>query len=375
MRHAILALSGLILGLVMAPVLLARLGSPSPYAIALLPVEQPENETMTNHSTSDVRPSGDTVAAPRYSKSGHDLTPPTPERLRELAALLTPEQARILLRAGTEPAFCGTLLDNKLEGTYACRLCGLPLFSSEHKFNSGTGWPSFHSPYDPDHIEEVRDTSHGMVRVEIRCARCAGHLGHVFEDGPRPTGLRYCLNSESLEFFETGQDLPERSRPVATQTAYFAGGCFWGVEDRFQQIPGVIDAVSGYQGGSVTDPTYRQVCNGDTGHAESVMVTFDPARVSYNELLTWFFKFHDPTQLNRQGPDYGTQYRSAIFASTPEQLDQARAFVESQQGNHRFRGRRVVTQVVEPGQVFYPAEDYHQDYHLKHGGSCPLPSL
>ena len=104
-------------------------------------------------------------------------------------------------------------------------------------------------------------------------------------------------------------------------------------------------------------------------------MTFDPGRVTYHDLLTWFFKMHDPTQLNRQGPDYGTQYRSAIFADTPEQVDEARAFVDALQGNERFRGRRVVTQIVPPGQTFYPAEDYHQDYHLKHGGSCPLPDL
>jgi peptide methionine sulfoxide reductase msrA/msrB len=363
-RPALIVVLALTLGLAAA-----ALGFRAP---AVSAGAQPENPDMTTRPTQDAPTD---PAAPRYSRSAHDITRLPQDRINELARALTPEQARILLSAGTEPAFCGTLLDNKKEGTYACRLCGLPLFSSDHKFNSGTGWPSFHSPYDPDHIAQITDTSHGMVRVEIQCARCGGHLGHVFDDGPRPTGLRYCLNSESLEFFENGTELPERSRPVQTETAYFAGGCFWGVEDHLQQITGVIDAVSGYQGGSVESPTYRQVCNGDTGHAESVRVTFDPARVSYEDLLAWFFKLHDPTQLNRQGPDYGTQYRSAIFASTPEQYEAARAFVESQQSNPHFRGRRVVTQVVEPGQEFFEAEEYHQDYHAKHGGSCPLPEL
>ncbi len=138
--------------------------------------------------------------APTRSASGYDLTPPSPDRLNELAAALTPEERRVLLDHGTEPPFCGGLLDNKVPGVYHCRLCDLPLFRSSTKFESGTGWPSFTEPFDPDHVANVRDTSHGMIRVEIRCRRCGGHLGHVFPDGPRPTGLRYCLNSAALRF-------------------------------------------------------------------------------------------------------------------------------------------------------------------------------
>jgi peptide methionine sulfoxide reductase msrA/msrB len=162
---------------------------------------------------------------------------------------------------------------------------------------------------------------------------------------------------------------------VTVQNAYFGGGCFWGVEDRFQQVPGVIDAISGYQGGRTKNPTYKQVCYENTGHAEVVKVVFDPAVVSYSELLAWFFKFHDPTQLNRQGPDVGDQYRSAIFAESEEHLAAAKKFIEEQQRTDRFAKRKIVTQVasvVDAG-PFYPAEEYHQDYHLKHGGSCPLP--
>jgi peptide methionine sulfoxide reductase msrA/msrB len=317
----------------------------------------------------------ETTQSPRYSRSAHDVTPLTQDRIDQLAASLSEEEKRILLRKGTEPAFCGNLLDNRKEGVYLCRLCSLPLFSSDAKFNSGTGWPSFYKPFDRDHIRYERDTSHGMTRVEILCARCGGHLGHVFDDAPStPTGLRYCLNSAALTFYEKGSELPRAARPVPTKVAYFAGGCFWGVEDRFQQTPGVIDAVSGYMGGSVENPTYRQVCTGETGHAETVRVTYDPARVTYEQLLEAFFRYHDPTQVDRQGPDVGTQYRSAIFAADEEQYRAARAFIESQQAAPRFRGRRIATQIVAPDRTgrFFPAEDYHQDYHEKHGGHCPI---
>ncbi len=132
----------------------------------------------------------------------YDLTPLTPDQIADLARKLSPEEADVLLRRGTEAPFCGAFLDNKKDGTYVCRLCGLPLFSSSAKFDSGTGWPSFFAPFDPAHVREIRDVSHGMVRIEITCARCDGHLGHVFDDGPKPTRLRYCLNSVSLSFVE-----------------------------------------------------------------------------------------------------------------------------------------------------------------------------
>jgi len=157
------------------------------------------------------------TASSTLSPTGFDLTPPTAEQHRALAAALTDEERRVLLEHGTEAPFCGALLNNKTPGTYCCRLCGLPLFRSGEKFESGTGWPSFTAPFDETHLKYFRDTSYGMVRTEIRCARCGGHQGHVFPDGPPPTGLRYCINSVSLEFVPAGGPLPDklgRKEPV-----------------------------------------------------------------------------------------------------------------------------------------------------------------
>ena len=314
---------------------------------------------------------------PVLSKSGYDVTPLPREKVAELARRLDPDAYRVTQKAGTEAPFCGTLLDNKKDGTYVCVVCGLPLFSSEHKFNSGTGWPSFYREFDPQHVSRTADNSHGMTRVEINCARCDAHLGHVFDDGPRPSGERHCLNSASLRFYEKGAELPPESRPTApqsaapakTEVAYFAGGCFWGVEHYFQKGPGVIDAVSGYMQGHTENPTYKEVCNKKTGHAETVKVVFDPGRITYRRLLEAFFVMHDPTQLNRQGPDVGDQYRSGIWTTSAEQQREAEAFIREQQAGERFKGRRIVTQ-VEPARTFYAAEDYHQDYLVKTGRSC-----
>ncbi len=306
---------------------------------------------------------------PRYSKTGHDITPLPKEKVAELAKKLDAEAFAITQSAETERPFCGTLLDNKKEGTYVCVVCGLPLFSSEHKFNSGTGWPSFYREVDPAHVARKQDRSHGMARTEINCARCNAHLGHVFDDGPNPTGERHCLNSASLTFYEKGKQMPSASRPIETQTAYFAGGCFWGIEHYFQKGPGVIDAESGYMQGKVDKPTYKQVCYEDTGHAETVKVVFDPKRITYRRLLEAFFEMHDPTQLNRQGPDVGEQYRSGIYYTSDEQKREAEAFIRELTEKQKFGSKRIVTE-VQAAKAFWPAEDYHQDYVEKTGRAC-----
>ena len=264
---------------------------------------------------------------------------------------LTDAQRHVIVERGTEMPGSGAYDDHDEAGTYLCRQCGAALYESTSKFHSGCGWPSFDDEIDGA-VKRIPDAD--GQRTEIVCAACDGHLGHVFEgEGFTDANTRHCVNSVSMVFVPAAQATPGR--------AIFAGGCFWGVEHHFQQIDGVESVVSGYIGGDVDSPSYEEVCRGRTGHAEAVEVRFDPSRVTYEQLARAFFEIHDPTQVDRQGPDVGTQYRSAVFY-----LDDAqKAWAEALIAELTELGYDVATKVVPAG-TFWAAEDYHQDYIEKH---------
>jgi len=277
---------------------------------------------------------------------------------KEWKDILTPEQYRILRQSGTERPFTGKYNMFFEEGTYSCAACGTALFNSNEKFDHGCGWPSFSAAIDNGSVELLADNTLGMKRTEVRCATCGSHLGHVFDDGPAPTGDRYCINSAALDFKSA-----EAQEPSQESIATFAAGCFWGIEHNFQQIEGVLSTRVGYTGGDVKNPTYQLVCTGKTGHAESIEITFDPSVVSYKELLEHFFSLHDPTQVDRQGPDVGTQYRSVIFYHSQSQKEEAESFIKEVENSKRFH--KPIATKIAPTEVFYQAEDYHQDYYEK----------
>ena len=318
-----------------------------------------------------VRPSrvGDQAAAKETTMTGNKY----PDK--ELQQRLTPLQYKVTRKSGTEPPFDNEYWNNHREGLYVDVVSGEPLFSSNDKFESGTGWPSFTRPVAPDHVKENKDSTFGMVRTEVRSRESDSHLGHIFTDGPRDKGgLRYCINSASLRFIPVddlekagyGAFLPlfgrKTSAAAAKQVATLAGGCFWGMEDLLRQQPGVIATEVGYTGGKVANATYQN----HEGHAEAIRIEFDPTRTSFAALLRFFFRMHDPTTPDRQGNDTGSSYRSAIFYHDEEQQRIARKVKAEVDASGKWK-QPIVTEIVPAG-PWWRAEEYHQDYLVKNPG-------
>ena len=266
---------------------------------------------------------------------------------------LTPEEAHVIEDKGTERPFTGEYTDHFAEGTYICRKCGTPLYRSKDKFDSHCGWPSFDDAI-PGRVTQTMDAD--GRRTEITCTTCGGHLGHVFT-GERETqkNVRHCVNSLSMKF------VPEVVDEPLTETIVMGGGCFWCVEAILRRLKGVIEAISGYSGGTVENPTYEQICSKKTGHIEVVQLMFDPSVISLTQILRVFFSAHNPTTMNRQGHDVGEQYASVIFTTTPEQEKIAHEVIDAL-NKEGIWSEPIVTK-VEPLKKFWPAEGYHQRYY------------
>lgn len=290
------------------------------------------------------------IDAIKYSKYGN----PEPKRRvekseEEWRLLLTEEQFRVTRLKGTERPYSGVYCRSYEPGQYLCVCCRSLLFDSTDKFNSLSGWPSFIQPIERSAIKYQLDMGHGMKRIEVMCNVCDAHLGHVFPDGPEPSGMRYCINSESITRIDDNMQL-----------AVFGGGCFWCTEALIQQVEGIKSVEPGYSGGKGFNPTYKEVSSGLTGHAEMIRVKFDPEIISYEDLLRIFFSIHDATLLNPDNGNY-TQYRSIILYYNEKQRTLAEKVKEEIE---ELAGKKVFTEIAV-FKAFYPAEEKHHNYFRK----------
>jgi peptide methionine sulfoxide reductase msrA/msrB len=295
----------------------------------------------------------------------------------DLKKKLTPIQYAVTQEDATERAFENEYYNNKRAGIYVDVVSGEPLFSSTDKYDSGSGWPSFVKPLNKANITEHVDSKLFMKRTEVRSKRADSHLGHVFEDGPKERGgLRYCINSASMRFIPKeeleekgyGEYLPLFNEDI--KTAYFAGGCFWGMEYFFRTQKGVIDTDVGYMGDSEKTAAYKIITSGKTNHAETLRVTYDSKKTTYRELVKFFFRIHDPTTINRQKNDVGPQYRSSIFTTDEKEIEIIKDVI-SKLKEHKVFKDDIVTK-IESAPDFYEAEPEHQDYLKKNpnGYNC-----
>ena len=316
---------------------------------------QPNNKKNTTTKTIAMENVINKPENPYYSNTDTKKVVLTDDEWKKI---LPEDLYQVARHADTERAFTGKMWNSETKGTYYCAACGNKLFRSNQKFTSSCGWPSFFEQENKNSVIFKDDNSYGMKRIEALCGRCDSHLGHLFDDGPEPTGKRYCMNAVSLDFVPDNAIAESKGN---METITLGGGCYWCVEAVYENLTGVQSVASGFAGGTVDNPSYEEVCTGRTGAAEVVEITYDKTKTNLDEIFQVFFTVHDPTTLNRQGADEGTQYRSAIFYKNDEQKKAAESIIAELTKNNVYSSKIVTT--LEPFKKFYKADDYHQNYY------------